>query len=200
MTITEKDQYRYERKYRPKSWKQMIGQKDAIREIQNALSRPETKHFMFKGPSGVGKTCAGEIIARQLKYDYAEFNASNSRKIDDVRTIIIPALKASNRKVILMDEADKMTDPAQSALRRPLEKTKNTIMIFCVNHPHKIIKAIKETCGNESVVLMRDNPTAEHLAELILQTLEMENKKLKFNVKVYESPKSYAEVSSDENQ
>lgn len=61
----------------------------------------------------------------------------------------------------------------------------------------KIINAIRETCGIDSVFLMNENPTAEHLAFLILQFLEIGNKKLKFKVKVYESPKSSAEVSSE---
>jgi len=59
-----------------------------------------------------------------------------------------------------------------------------------------LIKEIKRTCGADAVFVMHDNPTAEHLAMLILQTLELENDKLKFKVKVYETPKSYAEVTS----
>jgi len=60
-----------------------------------------------------------------------------------------------------------------------------------------LITCLKETCGPDSVFVMHDNPTAEHLACLILQSLKIENDKLKYKVKVYESPKSYAEVSSE---
>ena len=59
-----------------------------------------------------------------------------------------------------------------------------------------LIKCLKETCGPDSVFIMHDNPTAEHLAMVILQTLELENDKLKYKVKVYETPKSFAEVTS----
>ncbi len=59
----------------------------------------------------------------------------------------------------------------------------------------EIIKALRETCGVDSVFIMINNPTAENLATLILHTIGTEN--LKFKIRVFESPKSYAEVEDE---
>jgi len=68
-----------------------------------------------------------------------------------------------------------------------------TILKNCPENK-KLIETLKEICGPDSVFVMHDNPTAEHLALLIVQMLKIERKELDFKVKVYESPKSYAEV------
>jgi len=67
-----------------------------------------------------------------------------------------------------------------------------TILKHCEENEN-LVKVLKETCGPDSVFLMHDNPTAEHLAFLIAQTLKLDDEHLNFKVKVYESPKSCAE-------
>lgn len=53
---------------------------------------------------------------------------------------------------------------------------------------------IKKVCGTDSVIILPWNPTAEHLANFIWDKCKIDNSELKFKIKVYESPKSYAEV------
>ena len=68
-----------------------------------------------------------------------------------------------------------------------------TILKICKeNEP--LIKTIKQTCGKDSVVLMHDNPTAEHLANWILSFLKIDNPEMKFVVEVFESPNNSVEV------
>ncbi len=69
-----------------------------------------------------------------------------------------------------------------------------TILKNCVeNHP--LIFCLYETCNKDSVYKMKNNPTAENLAYEILYLCLTENPNLKYIIKVYESPKSYVEVS-----
>ena len=67
-----------------------------------------------------------------------------------------------------------------------------TILKDCVEN-EAIIKEIQRTCGKDSVVILDENATAEYLVELILSYLKGTNPNLDFKIKVYESPKSYAE-------
>ncbi len=70
-----------------------------------------------------------------------------------------------------------------------------TILKICKEN-QDFVYYITKTCGSDSLCLMHDNPTPENIAKYILDTLKIMNKKnnLSFKVKVWESPKSYAEV------
>ena len=71
-----------------------------------------------------------------------------------------------------------------------------TILKVCKEN-QDLVYTITKTCGSESLCMMHDNPTAENIAKWILNYIKLENgnkKILGFKVKVWESPKSYAEV------
>ena len=68
-----------------------------------------------------------------------------------------------------------------------------TILKMC-DENEELIKTIKSVCGKDSLFLMHYNPTAENLAQHIYDVLQMDSKNLKFKIRVWESPKSYAEV------
>jgi replication factor C small subunit len=83
---------------------------------------------------------------------YLELNASDARGIDVIRTYIKDFAKARPPtnipfKILILDEADNMTSPAQQALRRTMEKyTKNCRMILICNYSNKIIPPIQSRC------------------------------------------------------
>jgi 6-pyruvoyltetrahydropterin/6-carboxytetrahydropterin synthase len=58
----------------------------------------------------------------------------------------------------------------------------------------ELIEAIRNSCGEDSLYLMNDNPTAENLCSEILKICKDLGFDLDFNIKVWESPKSYAEI------
>jgi len=57
-----------------------------------------------------------------------------------------------------------------------------------------LIAALISTCGRESVVLMKDNPTAENLCGEVLKKIKTSNPNLKYKITIYESPKSCVEI------
>jgi 6-pyruvoyltetrahydropterin/6-carboxytetrahydropterin synthase len=74
-----------------------------------------------------------------------------------------------------------------------------TILKYCEENK-EIIKVLKKVCGEDSVYLMDDNPTAENLSREILTILCRENKtNLVFSVRVFESPKSSCEIKNEDN-
>lgn len=70
-----------------------------------------------------------------------------------------------------------------------------TILKVCKDN-ERIYEALIGSCGDDSVYLMRANPTAENLVTEILSLLKETNPNLKYKIKVWESPKSYAENES----
>ena len=173
------NQQRLVEKWRPMSFAEIINQDEAKRDVLNALSRPEAKHFLFIGSPGTGKTSMAECIARH-KYGvhwqsyYKEFNASNSRKIDDMREKIIPLLHIKGERIIFMDESDRITPEAQDALRRPLEQTLGTTVIFSANYEHKIIDAIKSRC----IIIRFQRLTNAQVKEGLFRVIKGENIKV----------------------
>lgn len=136
-------------KYRPKDFSEIVGNKPIITRIQAMF--PNLPHMLFRGPPGVGKTTTALVIAKKLGCNYKELNASDERKIDDVREVVknfmsTPSIDGK-RKLLILDEGDAMTSDAQGALRRLMEKYEhNCIVIITCNKPEKIIEPIHSRC------------------------------------------------------
>lgn len=146
---------RLEAKYRPTSWDDYVGNPDIIDKLQSI----EVKGFyqmpclLLAGPPGCGKSLAIEILSRNLKVStknllYIKLNASDKRKLDDIRELKFIAEK-TNPKIIFMDEFDAVTVKAQEALRVIMEDPayNNTRWAISCNSPQNIISAIKSRCA-----------------------------------------------------
>lgn len=145
-------------KYRPKCLEDLISHEDIITTIKRFMDEDCLPHLLFHGPPGTGKTSTILACARQLykKNEFnsmvLELNASDDRGIGVVRNQILGF--ASTRtifkkgfKLIILDEADAMTNDAQNALRRVMEKfTENTRFCLICNYLSKIIPAIRSRC------------------------------------------------------
>ncbi|KAK9239488.1 P-loop containing nucleoside triphosphate hydrolase protein [Lipomyces kononenkoae] len=144
-------------KFRPSSLDDVAGQESIISTIRTFISSNKVPHLLFYGPPGTGKTStilaiAREIYGHNFKNMVLELNASDERGIDVVREQI--KTFASTRqmfskgfKLVILDEADAMTNAAQNALRRIMEKY-TTHSRFCIlaNYIHKLTPAIQSRC------------------------------------------------------
>ena len=102
--------------------------------------------MLFIGPAGVGKTTVAHALAHELGWAIVELNASDERGIQVVREEIKSLAFSKGKKIILLDEADNMTEDAQQALRRIMEKAKDARFILTANFEWKIIDPIKSRC------------------------------------------------------
>ena len=131
-------------KYRPEYLKDVICPPPQLEDIINkgALDFP---NLLFVGAYGVGKTTMAYVLENELK---AELWKPAERTIDTVREMpsFINKLTKSTMKLILLDEADKFTPPAQNKLREVMELQGDTRFILTTNHINEIIPAIQSRC------------------------------------------------------
>ncbi len=166
----------FARKYRPRLFREVVGQDVPVRIIRNALKRGNVSHaYLFAGPRGVGKTTVARILAKALNCvslseegepcgscencieidrgsfpDLVEIDAASNRGIDDVRAIREAVnyrpLKGSY-KVYIIDEAHMLTKEAFNALLKTLEEPPpNTVFILCTTEYDRILPTILSRC------------------------------------------------------
>ena len=146
-------------KYRPRLLGDVVNQKGIIKRLQQFIKDKSMPHLIFAGPAGTGKTTSALAMVRELygrkmaiNTTFLELNASDARGINVIRTYIKDFAKAKPPsdipfKILILDEADNMTAPAQQALRRTMEKyTKNCRMVLICNYSNKIIPPIQSRC------------------------------------------------------
>lgn len=145
-------------KYRPLKLDDVVGQNDILGRLKSYVKSGNLPHLMFAGPAGTGKTTSAMALARELYGDdwrgnFYELNASDERGIGIVRKNIKDYARTrpigdAEFKIIFLDEADALTDDAQSALRRTMERYTTTCrFILSCNYSSKIIDPIQSRCA-----------------------------------------------------
>lgn len=146
-------------KYRPQTLHDLASHSDIKKTLEKFLKDETLPHLLFHGPPGTGKTSTILACARKL-YEPQQFgqmvlelNASDDRGIDIVRNQVLNFASSKGMysnvkfKLVILDEADQMTNDAQSALRRIIEKyQENTRFCLITNYMNKIIPAIQSRC------------------------------------------------------
>jgi len=171
------------RKYRPQTFKDVVGQQAITNTLLNAI---ESNHLasalLFTGPRGVGKTTCARILARKINQpgyddpneDFAfnvfELDAASNNSVDDIRSLIdqvrIPP-QTGQYKVYIIDEVHMLSANAFNAFLKTLEEPpKHAIFILATTEKHKIIPTILSRCQIFDFKRITVKDAKEHLAEV----------------------------------
>jgi DNA polymerase-3 subunit gamma/tau len=164
------------RRYRPQSFKEVIGQNHVIKTLTNALKHQKLSHaLLFSGIKGTGKTTVARIIAKALNcqnlidnyepcnecsncleiskgifVDVIEIDAASNRGIDQIRELIENLKFAPVKgkvKVYIIDEAHMLTREASNALLKSLEEPPSHVyFILATTEPNKLLPTILSRC------------------------------------------------------
>jgi len=185
----------FARKYRPKTFEQMVGQSTIVQTLQNAVKTGRiAQAYLFSGMRGVGKTTAARILAKALNcaegptptpcnkcdfciaidedrlVDVLEIDGASNRGIDDIRQLresVKYKAMHSRWKVVYIDEVHQITKDGFNALLKTLEEPPpNTVFIFATTEISKVPATIASRCQHFEFKKVSQRDLKSHLGEL----------------------------------
>lgn len=163
------------RKYRPKTFAEVIGQEHIVKTLRNAVESGIFSHaYLFSGPRGSGKTSIARILAKAINcknakegepdntcenckdinegraMDFIEIDAASNRGIDEIRDLKEGIRFTPTRlkyKVFVIDESHQLTREAANALLKTLEEPpRHAVFVLCTTEVHRMIPTIVSRC------------------------------------------------------
>lgn len=164
------------RKYRPATFKTVVGQRALTSTLKNAIeSHRLAQAYLFCGPRGVGKTSCARIFAKTINcqnltadgeacgqcescraieqgtsFNLVELDAASNNSVDDIRSITeqvnVPP-QNGNYRIFIIDEVHMLSNAAFNAFLKTLEEPpKNVVFILATTEKHKVIPTILSRC------------------------------------------------------
>jgi len=185
----------FARKYRPRTFKDVLGQDHVVRTLCNAIEQKRLAHaYLFVGPRGTGKTSTARIFAKALNcsggpkvdfdpdedicleiaegrsLDVQEIDGASNRGIDNIRDLRDNVQFAPTRgkyRIIYIDEVHMLTKESFNALLKTLEEPPEHVMfIFATTEPHKILPTILSRCQRFDLRPIPAEIIANHLVNI----------------------------------
>ena len=184
------------RVWRPRTFKDLVGQSHITQTLQNALSENKFSHaYLFSGPRGTGKTSAAKIFAQTINCekmptkepcnecaacqgildgsisDVIEIDAASNTSVDDIRDIRDKVKYAPSTvpyKVYIIDEVHMISVNAFNALLKTLEEPPaHVVFILATTEPHKIPLTIISRCQRFDFKSINNKVIAERMQEIM---------------------------------
>ena len=186
------------RKYRPATFRSVVGQKHITSTLQNAIERGQLAHaYLFCGPRGVGKTTCARIFAKAINclsphgaeacnecescrsfnegrsLNIHELDAASNNSVEDIRTLIdqvriIP--QVGRYSVFIIDEVHMLSAAAFNAFLKTLEEPPaHAIFILATTEKHKILPTILSRCQIYDFNRIRVEDAVEYLRYIASQ-------------------------------
>ncbi len=184
------------RKYRSKTFEEIVGQEPIVKTLKNALLQNKVAHaYLFSGPRGTGKTSIARLFTKALNCeqglghqcnvcenckamnnnshpDVIEIDAASNNSVDDARSLIekvrySPML--GKYKVYIIDEVHMMSSSAFNALLKTLEEPPSyVVFILCTTEPHKVLPTIVSRCQHYEFKKIDDKDLIKLIKKVLL--------------------------------
>jgi len=159
-------------KYRSQTLEQYIGNDAVKNRISDCIVKNDIPHFIFSGTAGTGKTTLAKLIVNNIKCDYLYLNASDENGIDMIREKVKGFASSATFnpiKVVILDEADFLTQPAQAALRNIIEEySATTRFVLTCNYVERLIEPLTSRCETHILKPPSMPDVARHICTNIL--------------------------------
>ena len=184
------------RKWRPKTFADLVGQEHVVKALRNALDEGRLHHaYLLTGTRGVGKTTIARILAKSLNcenavhgepcgqcesctqidsgryVDLLEIDAASNTGIDNIREVLENAQyapTAGKYKVYIIDEVHMLSKSAFNAMLKTLEEPPEHVkFILATTDPHKVPITVLSRCLQFVLRNMTTQQVAEHLAHVL---------------------------------